>query len=119
MLTHERVTASIRKSAPMPGRAMLTAEPSNGVIKLAIAAIRRTIRLVAGDSAPAGSGTLPVRIEERDSPEKKNDRKEFFGSSLPGIGRIDKQYTFCGGDPPPHPRVRCYAAAPEGRPGGG
>jgi len=103
----------MEKLAPMHGRAIFTAEPSNGVIKLAIAAIRRTVRLVAGDSAPAGSGTLPVRIEERDFLEKKNDRKEFSGSFLPGVGRIDEPDTFCGGYPPSHPHVRCHAASPE------
>jgi HEPN domain-containing protein len=36
-----------------------------------------------------------------------------IGSSLPGEGRIDEPDTNCRGYPPPHPHVRCRAAAPE------
>jgi hypothetical protein len=93
----------------MPGRAILTAEPSNGVIKLAIAAIRRTIRLVAGDSAPAGSGTLRVRIEERDSLEKKMIEKSFYHSPVWAglmkrihfVGAIRPHTPMCDATPPP------------------
>ena len=50
----ESEIASMWNSAPMAGSAILTAEPSNGVINPARTAIRRTICLAAGVTGTAG-----------------------------------------------------------------
>ncbi|MFA7153520.1 MAG: hypothetical protein WC072_06995, partial [Methanoregulaceae archaeon] len=34
-----------------------------------------------------------------------NGEDLFFGSSLPGVGRIHEPETFCGANPPPHPHA--------------
>ena len=50
----EREIASMENSDPIIGRAILTADPSNGVRNPARIAIRRTMCLPVGVTGPAG-----------------------------------------------------------------
>ncbi len=52
----ERATASMWNSAPIWGRAMFTADPSNGVMNPARRAMRRTIRFSVSIGAGGGAG---------------------------------------------------------------